>query len=363
MVVPFATFKYLHEELETRMIDKFKEIYEKGWFISGKEVENFEKNFASYCYSKYCVSCSNGLEAIELILRGYGIGIGDEVIVCSHTFIASALAITAAGATPIFVEPKLDYYVIDEELIESKITKNTKAIITVHLYGQTCNMDRINEIAKKYNLKVIEDAAQAHGATYNGKKVGSLGDAAAFSFYPGKNLGALGDAGGIVTNDEDLAKKVSIFRNYGSSEKYNHVVKGKNSRLDEVQAGFLNIKLEGLDKMTKNRQEIANRYLGEIKNPQVILPKVAENNSHVWHIFAVRVNDRLKFVNYLKENGIETVIHYPTAIHKQKAYSEFNNLDLPLAEKIANEVVSLPMYYGMKKEEIDYVVNIINSYL
>jgi len=362
MNIPFATFKYLHDELEPKMMNKFKEIYEKGWFINGKEVEAFEKNFAAFCDTKYCISCSNGLEAIELILRGYGIGNGDEVIVCSHTFIASALAITAAGATPIFVEPKIDYYTIDEDLIEQKITEKTKAIIAVQLYGQACNMDKINEIAEKYNLKVIEDAAQAHGATYNEKKVGSLGDAASFSFYPGKNLGALGDAGGIVTNDEELAKKVSILRNYGSSEKYNHELKGKNSRLDEVQAGFLNIKLEVLDRMSENRQEIAERYLKEIKNSKIILPKVLEKNSHVWHIFAVRTNDRTDFINYLKENNIETVIHYPIAIHKQKAYLEFNNLNLPLAEQIANEVVSLPMYYGMKKEEIDYVINIINNY-
>ncbi len=362
MKIPFASFRTLEEEIKEEIYDSFKAVYESSWYINGPHVKKFEENFANYCGAKYAVGCSNGLEAIELILKGYGIKEGDEVIVCSHTFIASALAISKTGATPVFVEPEMSYYLIDPDKIEEKITNKTKAIITVQLYGQPCEMDRINKLAKKNNLKVIEDAAQAHGAEYKGKKVGSLADAAAFSFYPGKNLGALGDAGAVVTNDEELAKRVREIANYGAFVKYHHNVKGTNSRLDEMQAAFLDVKLKYLDKTNEYRRNVADRYLNEIKNPKVVLPKVANYNTHVWHLFVVRTENRDDFQKYLAKNGIETVIHYPIAIFKQKAYEEMNNLDLHNAEELANTVLSLPMYYGITNDEVSYVIDTINKY-
>lgn len=360
--IPFADFKVLHDELKDDLYKAFNDVYESGWFINGKNVERFEKNFAKFCNSKYCIGCGNGLEAIELILRGYGIGIGDEVIVCSHTFIASALAISKAGATPVLVEPEIDYYLINPDKIEEKITTKAKAIITVQLYGQTCDMDKINAIAKKHNLKVIEDAAQAHGATYKGNIVGSLADAAAFSFYPGKNLGALGDSGAVVTSDEQLAKKVREYANYGANIKYHHNVKGTNSRLDEMQAAFLDVKLSKLDKMTEYRRNIAEQYLKGIKNEEIILPKEAAYNTHVWHLFVIRTKARDTLQQYLYDNGIDTVIHYPIPIHKQGAYNEYNDLILPNAEELGNTVLSLPLFYGMTDDEINYVIDKINSY-
>jgi len=362
MKVPFADFKPLHEKIKDEILNEFTEVYQNNWFINGNKVEKFQEAFAEYCNTKYCIGCGNGLEAIELILRGYNIGIGDEVIVCSHTFIASALAVSKAGATPILVEPESNYYLIDTDKIEEKVTNKTKAIIAVQLYGQSCDMDKINDIAKKYNLKVIEDAAQAHGALYKGKKVGSLADAAAFSFYPGKNLGALGDAGCVVTNDEELANNVKEYANYGSKIKYHHNIKGTNSRLDEVQAAFLMVKLKYLDETNSYRNYVANRYLSEIKNEEIILPKVAENNTHVWHVFVIRTKNRDELQKYLDSKGITTVIHYPIAIHKQEAYKELTSLDLPLAEELAGTVLSIPMYYGMTDEEIDYVVECLNEY-
>lgn len=360
--IPFAKFDKLHDMMKDELYNDFEEVLNNGWFINSKKVEQFEKDYANYCNQKYCVGCSNGLEAIELILRGYNIGNGDEVIVCSHTFIASALAISKVGAAPIFVEPDLKTYVLDASKVEEVITNKTKAIIAVQLYGQACDMDKINEIAKKYNLKVIEDAAQAHSALYKGKKVGSLGDAAAFSFYPGKNLGALGDAGGIVTNDEQLVLKVREIANYGSIEKYHHNIKGTNSRLDELQAAFLSVKLKYLDFTNDYRKKIAEKYLEGINNEEIILPYIADSNDHVWHLFVVRTANREDFQNYLLENGIHTVIHYPIPIHKQLAYSEYNNLSFPIAEEIASTCVSLPLYYGMPEEYIDYVIEKINSY-
>ena len=360
--IPFASFKPLHDKLEPQMMEKFKEVYSNGWFINGNNVKQFEEDFAKYCGVNYCVGCGNGLEAIELILRGYGISSGDEVIVCAHTFIASALAISKAGATPVLVDAESDYCLIDTSKIEEKITDKTKAIIAVQLYGQPCDMDKINEIAKKHNLKVIEDAAQAHGALYNGKRVGSLADAAAFSFYPGKNLGALGDAGGVVTNDKELADRVREYANYGATVKYHHDVKGTNSRLDEMQAGFLDIKLKYLDETNQYRRNVADKYMNLIDNDQIILPSVASTNEHVWHLFTVRTNERDLFQEYLKENGIETVIHYPIPIHKQKAYSELNNDEYPVASDIANTIISLPMYYGITDEQIGYIANVVSEY-
>ena len=360
--VPFADFQPLHNKIEEEIMKQFQEVYRNNWFINGKKVTEFEEAFADYCNSKYCIGCGNGLEAIELILKGFDIGENDEVIVCAHTFVASALAISKAGATPVLVDATSDYYLIDTDKIEEKITDKTKAIIAVQLYGQACDMDKINAIAKKYDLKVIEDAAQSHGSLYNGAKVGSLADAAAFSFYPGKNLGALGDAGCVVTNDEYLAKKVREYANYGSIEKYHHNVKGTNSRLDEMQAAFLQVKLQYLDETNQFRRQVAEQYLQKIHNKEIILPQVASTNEHVWHIFAVRTQERELLQNYLAENGINTVIHYPIPIHQQLAYQEMSQESYPNAEEIANTVLSLPMYYGMNQEDIEYVINTINQY-
>lgn len=364
MKIPFVSFEPMHKEIEEDILHKFKEVYEKNWFIQGEEVKKFEEEFAEFCGVKYCIGCGNGLDALYLILKAYGIGKGDEVIVPSNTYIATALAVSYVGATPVFVEPNLETYNINSKLIEAAITNKTKAIIAVHLYGQPTEMDEINEIAEKYNLKVIEDSAQAHGSLYKEKKAGNLGDASGFSFYPGKNLGALGDAGAVVTNNKELADKIRAIANYGSDRKYHHIYKGTNSRLDEVQASFLRIKLKNLEKWNEDRRRIAERYLNGINNPLIIKPAEDEYAKHVWHIFAVRTDRRDEFEKYLNNNGIGTTIHYPTPIHMQEAYKELNIKEgsLPIAEKISNEVISLPMWYGMNDEEINYVIDVINSW-
>lgn len=364
MKVPFVSFEPMHKEIKKEIIIKFKEVYERNWFIQGEEVKKFEREFAEFCGTKYCIGCGNGLDALYLILKAYGIGKGDEVIVPSNTYIATALAVSYAGATPVFVEPNLDTYNINPKLIEKAITNKTKAIIAVHLYGQPVDMDEINIIAQKYNLKVIEDSAQAHGSLYKNKKVGNLGDVSGFSFYPGKNLGALGDAGAVVTNNKDLAEKIRAIANYGSDKKYHHIYKGTNSRLDEIQAAFLRIKLRNIEKWNDNRRKTAEKYIKGINNPNIIKPYESEYVKHVWHIFAVRVDRRDEFKKYLEYNGIGTMIHYPIPIHMQKAYKELKIREgtFPIAEKISNEVVSLPMWYGMSDEEISYVINIINNW-
>lgn len=364
MKIPFVSFEPMHKEIEDDILYKFKEVYNKNWFIQDKEVKKFEEEFAEFCNSKYCIGCGNGLDALYLILRGYDIGKGDEVIVPSNTFIATALAVSYTGAKPIFVEPDLATYNINTELIEKAITNKTKAIIVVHLYGQPADVEKISEISKKYNIKVIEDAAQSHGALYKGKKVGGLGDASGFSFYPGKNLGALGDSGAVVTNDKQLADKVRTIGNYGSDKKYNHIYKGTNSRLDEIQAGFLRIKLMNLDKWNNIRREIAKKYIDGINNPKVIKPTEAVYAHHVWHLFVVRTDNRDEFEEYLKCNGIATAIHYPIPMHLQVAYKDLNIEEgsLPIAEKISKEVISLPIWYGIKNEEINYVIDKINKW-
>lgn len=364
MKIPFVSFVTMHNEIEDEILNKFKEVYEKNWFIQGEEVKKFEEEFATFCGTKYCIGCGNGLDALYLILRGYDIGVGDEVIVPSNTYIATALAVSYTGAKPIFVEPDLQTYNINSELIEKAITKNTKAIMAVHLYGQPADMDKINKIAMKYNLKAIEDSAQAHGALYKGKKVGTLGDASGFSFYPGKNLGALGDAGAVVTNDKELADKVRAIGNYGSDKKYQHIYKGTNSRLDEMQAAFLRIKLKNLNKWNNERTNIAQKYIDGINNPNIIKPIEAEYANHVWHLFVVRTERRDELETYLKENGIGTTIHYPRPMHLQGAYEELNINEgtLPIAEKVAKEVISLPLWYGLSNEEIQYVIQKINNW-
>ena len=362
MKIPFSTLKYWHDDLKSEIVKKFDDIYESGWFIHGNEVKDFENNFAKYIGCKYCVGVGNGLDAITLALRALGIKKGDEVIVPSNTFIATVLAISQVGATPILVDTDLDTYNISYKAIEKNITSKTKAIIVVHLYGQSADMDEIVKICKDNNLFLVEDCAQAHGALYKGRKVGSFGDISCFSFYPGKNLGALGDGGAVLTNNKKYEEKLRAISNYGSDKKYHHIYKGINSRLDEIQAGFLNVKLKYIDEMIKERCRIANRYLNEIKNDKIILPTIGGNRNHVWHIFAIRTKNRDQFQKYLKDNGIDTMIHYPISIAKQEAYKNDNINDLKNAEIIANEELSLPLYYGMSDDVIDYIIEIINKY-
>lgn len=364
MEVNFASFEKMHNEIEEEITEKFKEVYRKNWFIQGTEGEQFEQEFAEYCGAKYCVGCGNGLDALFLILKAYGIQAGDEVIVPSNTYIATALAVSYTGATPIFVEPTLESYNIDVTKIEEKITSKTKAIMAVHLYGQPADMDPINKLSKKYNLKVIEDGAQAHGALYKGKKVGSLGDAAGFSFYPGKNLGALGDAGAIVTNDKELADKVRALGNYGSDYKYHHIYKGNNSRLDELQAALLAAKLPHLERMNVERRRIAKLYTEGITNPKVITPYVLEECVPVWHVYGIRCAERNALEKHLNEKGIGTNKHYPVPMHLQECYKDLNIPQgaLPIAEEISSTELSIPMYYGITDEEVKYVIDAINEF-
>lgn len=364
MSIPFVSFKPMEIELDKEIRAAFDRVFTRSWYIEGEEGKNFEELFAQYCGTQYCVGCGNGLDALMLSLKALRIGEGDEVIIPSNTFIATALAVTYTGATPVLVEPHIDTYNINIDLIEEKITERTKCILPVHLYGQPAEMDPIMAIAKKHGLYVVEDCAQAHGALYRGKKVGSFGDAAGFSFYPGKNLGALGDGGAVVTNNKDLADKVRALGNYGSDYKYHHIYQGHNSRLDEFQAAFLLAKLPHLDRMNEERRRIAARYLEEIHNDRLILPKVIENVVPVWHIFAVRCKEREKLIQYLDALGISTNKHYPIPIHRQVAYAglDISHEELPIAEEISGTECSLPMYYGLKEEEISYVIQKLNAF-
>ncbi len=364
MKIPFVTFKPLEAELDKEIRDAFDRVYTRSWYIEGVEDEKFEKVFAEYCNSKYCVGVGNGLDALFLALKALNVKDGDEVIVPSNTYIATALAVTYVGATPVFVEPDIRTFNIDPAKIEKAITEKTKAIMPVHLYGQACDMEPIMKIAKKYNLLVVEDCAQAHGATYKGKVVGSFGDAAGFSFYPGKNLGALGDAGAIVTNNEELAKKVRALGNYGSDYKYHHVYQGNNSRLDELQAAFLAAKLPLLERVNDNRRSIADKYLAGINNPKVILPFVPDYAVPVWHIFGIRCKMRTELENFLNDAGIGTNKHYPIPMHLQDCYKDlgFKEGDFPIAEEISSSELSIPMYYGMTDDEVQYVIDKVNEF-
>jgi dTDP-4-amino-4,6-dideoxygalactose transaminase len=366
-MIKFLDLQKINLQYKTELSEAFERVLQSGWFIMGKELELFENEFAAYCGSKYCIGVANGLDALILILEGYKeMGLmkdGDEIIVPSNTYIASIIAISKAGLKPVLCEPRLDTYLLNPELIEAKITSRTKAILPVHLYGQLCDMDSINSIAKKHGLKVIEDSAQSHGAVYtNGNKSGNLGDASGFSFYPGKNLGALGDAGAITTNDEELTKTIKALRNYGSNVKYHNLYKGINSRLDELQAALLSVKLKYLDKEISYRQAVAKVYLNEINNDKIITPTVTASEGHVWHLFTVRVKDRKHFQEYLTVNNIQTVIHYPVPPHKQPAYKEFNNLHLPLSEQIHEEIISLPISPIIPDNEIKYIIETVNNY-
>lgn len=363
--VPFATFVPMHNEIRKGLDAAYARVMDNSYFIQGEECHKFEEEYAAYCGTKFCVGVATGLDAIFLILKALDIKAGDEVIVPSNTYIATALAVSFTGAKPVFVEPTIETYNIDVTRIEEKITNKTKAIIAVHLQGRAADMDSINQIAKLHGLYIVEDAAQAHGAKYKGIKVGALSDAAAWSFYPGKNLGALGDGGCITTNNKEIADKVRALGNYGSDYKYHHIYKGTNSRLDELQAAFLRVKLVHLDKWNIARREIAKRYLEGIKNPLIKLPMATNDEyEHVYHVFVVRCDRRDDLEKYLNDKGIGTVKHYPIPMHLQKAYEDLciKNGDLPIAEEISSTVLSIPMYYGMKDEEIDYVINIINNF-
>lgn len=364
MNIPFVSFEKMHKEVEGELKEAFDRVLAKNWFIQGEECDAFEKEFAEYCGSKYAVGCGNGLDALYLILRAYGIGEGDEVIVPSNTYIATALAVTYTGATPVFVEPSMKTYNISAKRIEEKISNKTKAIIAVHLYGQPASMDKILKIAKEHDLKVIEDSAQAHGAEYKGRRTGSMGDAAGFSFYPGKNLGALGDGGAVVTNDKEIADKVRAIANYGSDYKYHHIYKGNNSRLDEMQAAFLRVKLRQLDKWNRDRQNTAKKFTEGITNSEIILPMIKDDRTHVFHVYAVRCERRNELEKYLKDKGIGTNKHYPIPMHLQGAYKDLGikEGELPRAEKISCTELSLPMYYGMSDEESNYIIQCINEF-
>jgi dTDP-4-amino-4,6-dideoxygalactose transaminase len=346
MSVPFLDLEAAYQELKPELDAAYQRVMESGWYILDQEVEAFEEEFARYCGAKYCVGVGNGLDALHLILRGYGIGSGDEVIVPAHTFIATWLAVSYASATPVPVEPHKHTYNINPEQIEGAITSRTRAIIPVHLYGQPADMDPILDIARRHNLKVIEDAAQAHGARYKDRTVGSLGDAAGFSFYPVKNIGALGDAGAVVTGDKELANKIRVLRNYGSSDKYVHDIKGFNSRLDALQAAFLRVKLKHLDEWNNRRQNVAKLYLKTINEiPEFILPFVPPWAEPVWHLFVVRHFLRDELNDYLSKEKIDTLIHYPVPPHLSKAYAEhgWKPGDYPIAENLANQILSLPI--------------------
>lgn len=364
MKIPFVSFKPLEKELDKDLRGAFQRVFDNSWYIEGKEDEMFEKAFSAFCNRKYCVGVGNGLDALFLSLKALNIKEGDEVIVPSNTYIATALAVTYTGATPVFVEPDIRTFNIDPTKIEAAITDKTKAIMPVHLYGQACDMDPIMKIARNNNLYVIEDCAQAHGAKYKGQVIGSFGDAAGFSFYPGKNLGALGDAGAVVTNNNELAKKVRALGNYGSDYKYHHIYQGNNSRLDELQAAFLSAKLPTLNKVNEERRKIANKYLEGIKNTEIVLPYVPDYAEPVWHIFAVRCDRRAELETFLNAAGIGTNKHYPIPMHLQECYKNlgFAKGDYPIAEKISETELSLPMFYGMTDEEIQYVIDQINCF-
>ncbi|UQD57612.1 DegT/DnrJ/EryC1/StrS aminotransferase family protein [Flavobacterium sp. K5-23] len=368
-MIPFLDLKLINSPYETAFQEKMKSVLESGWYILGNEVKEFEANFASYCGTQYCIGVGNGLDALVLIFKGYiQLGLlqkGDEVIVSANTYIASILAILQSDLIPVLVEPKLETFNINTDLIVTNISSKTKAILVVHLYGKLAEMDSINEIAEAHNLIVIEDAAQAHGAffeTESQKAKAKIGNAQAFSFYPGKNLGALGDGGAITTNDEALAKVLFSLRNYGSETKYYNDYVGVNSRLDELQAAFLNAKLPNLDLDNEKRRVIAKRYLSEIKNEKIILPQWDFSTSHVFHLFVIRTEKRADLQNYLLENGIQSMIHYPVPPHKQKALKQWNNLSFPITEKIHDTVLSLPISPVLTSGEVDVIISVLNKY-
>jgi len=351
-------YKY-QEEFERKAV----EVLRSGWYILGTEVHSFEEEFVAYTGGNYCVGLASGLDALWIGVRLLGIGLGDEVIVQGNTYIASVMGITINGATPVFVEPD-EYYSIDVDKIEEKITEKTKAIMVVHLYGEAAQMDKIIELCKKYNLKLIEDCAQSHGACFKGRMTGTFGDIGCFSFYPSKNLGAFGDGGAVIVKEKALAEEFKVYRNYGSEKRYYNKVVGANSRLDEMQAGLLRVRLSHMEDLTKERVQIADRYTKELNNPLIQLPKVADNATCVWHQYVIRCEKRDRLINYLSEKGIGTIIHYPIPPHLAEAYQYLGYAKgfLPITEKYAKTVLSIPIYYGMTEEEQSYVIDAINEF-
>ncbi len=359
-MISFLDIHKINKPYEEAFQNKLKQVMDSGWYILGEEVKLFEKNFADYCNAKYCIGVGNGLDAITLSFLAYiengHLKRGDEIIVPANTYIASILGILHAGLVPVLVEPDIETYNIDAKLIEEKISPKTKGILVVHLYGQLANMDDIIGIAYKHDLLIVEDCAQAHGLNFKGSHTRT------FSFYPGKNLGALGDGGAVITNDEKLSKTIYKLRNYGSEKKYYNEYIGFNSRLDEIQAAFLNCKLSSVEFDNERRRVVAKRYFSEIKNEKIILPSCFDINNHVFHLFVIRCEDRDKLQTYLLDNGIQTLIHYPVPPHKQKALESWNNWSFPITEKIHKEVLSLPMSPVMTNDEINKVIQILNSY-
>lgn len=365
-MINFLDLQKITAKYSDEIHEAVRRVVDSGWYLQGKENDSFEKNYAQYIGAKHTIGCANGLDALIWIFRAYiEMGVmkpGDEVIVPANTYIASILAITENNLKPVFVEPKLSSYQLDDSLVESAVTAKTKAILLVHLYGQCAYTQKISDLCKKYDLKLIEDNAQAHGCLFNGIKTGNLGDAAGHSFYPGKNLGAFGDAGAVTTNDTELAGCVRTLANYGSSEKYVFKYTGRNSRLDEIQAAILNVKLKYLDEDIELRKQVAEYYIENIKHPDIVLPLLENRDSHVFHLFPIRCKKRDDLQKYLSDNGIQTIIHYPIPPHKQECYREWNHLSFPVTEQIHNEELSLPISPVISRDEIEAVVNTINAW-
>lgn len=369
-MIKFLDLKNINQQYRNELIECCERVIDSGWYIEGNELETFESNFSAYCGTKFAIGVANGLDALILTLRAWKelgkIQDGDEVIVPSNTYIASILAITENNLVPVLVEPCLNSFNIDPNNIESSITSKTKAILAVHLYGQLADMPAIMNIAKQHNLLVLEDSAQSHGASLQNKRAGNWGDASGFSFYPGKNLGALGDAGAVTTNDPQLANMIRALRNYGSHEKYKNIVLGINSRLDEIQAAMLTVKLKYLDKEIQHRRNIANAYIKGIKNPLVVLPieniNAKNYTNHVWHLFVIRSKERDTLKDYLLDNGVQTLIHYPIPPHKQEAYKEWMDHSYPISEKIHKEVLSLPIGPTLTDQEVNKIIQLCNNF-
>lgn len=361
-MIPFLDVKLINSRFTPELESALKALLDSGWFVLGEQCRSFEEAFREYIGAEHCVGCANGLDALRLSIKALGLGANDEIIVPANTYIASILAVSDNACTPIFVEPSLHTFNIDVERIESAITPRTKAILVVHLYGQVVEMQKVWELAEKYNLAIIEDCAQAHGAIYQGRRAGVLGDVAGFSFFPGKNLGALGDGGAVATKHKDIAEKIRALGNYGSHKKYVNIYKGLNSRLDELQAAFLKIKLKALESDNARRRQIAQYYRAHITNSHIILPKCVSEEGHVWHLFVVRCAMRDRLQAYLREQGVETLIHYPIPPHKQEAYKEYSHLSLPITEQIHNEVLSLPISPVMSDSQVERVVSVANEF-
>lgn len=365
-MIPFLDLKGLNVPYKQELIDAITDVIDSGWYIRGEKVRSFEREFSQYCGVSETIGVGNGLDALTLIIRAYKeLGVfheGDEILVPANTYIASILSITENHLKPVLIEPDIRTYNIDISRLEEKITEKTKAILVVHLYGRVGYSDKMQAIADKHNLKIIEDSAQAHGAVYQGKKTGSLGDASGFSFYPSKNLGALGDAGAVTTNDAKLSEVIRALGNYGSHEKYHNQYRGVNSRLDELQAAVLSVKLKHLDEENKKRREIAQSYLKNIQNQKLILPQVQIDESHVWHLFVVRVENRDAFAQHLRDKGVETLIHYPIPPHKQKAFIAWNKEQYPITEEIHDTIISLPLYPALKSDDVAHIIEVCNRF-